>query len=83
MKIQSSTSTLVLCCVSLPFIAQLEFAQLRRPIKYYMYVYGVFLVLDERKRFEMWGPAGAAALSVFFIALTYLNAEKNVSVSCL
>lgn len=42
-----------------------------------------FLCLDERKRFEMGGPAGAAALAVFFIALTYLNAEKNVSVSCL
>lgn len=41
------------------------------------------MFLDERKRFEMGGPAGAAALSLFFIVLTYLNAEKNVSVRCL
>ncbi|XP_056010272.1 delta(14)-sterol reductase LBR-like [Ostrea edulis] len=34
---------------------------------------------DEKKRYEMGGPCGAAVLSVLYIAFTYFNTEKCVT----
>ncbi|XP_022322283.2 delta(14)-sterol reductase TM7SF2-like isoform X1 [Crassostrea virginica] len=34
---------------------------------------------DEEKRLEMGGPKGAGVMSLFLVALTYFNAEKNVT----